>query len=152
MRRGGEKADIGRMSAVDVGMRNPAKYGEIVAKFLQILQVRRQGVVSPAVFWEKGFGQYTEIVANGEHPAGRARAAGAVAAAALADLGSMASNNGSEMDTPAARKNLRRDTRRRWDMPNPTLPVALFRPDFTFALSAELDRSIVDFPGTTYLF
>ena len=67
-------------------------------------------------------------------------------------MGSMASNKGSEMDTPAARKNLRRDIRRRWDMPSPMIPFALFRPDFTVAISAELVRSIVEFPGTIYLF
>src|SRR5436190_17158138 len=70
MWRGGEKADIGGMSSVDVGMRNSAKYGEIVAKFLQILQVRRQCIVSPAVFWEKRLAQHAQVVANGEHPAG----------------------------------------------------------------------------------
>ena len=67
-------------------------------------------------------------------------------------MGRMASNKGSEIDTPAARKNVRRDSLRRWDMQSPMRLLTVFRPDFVVAVLTALVRSIVEFPGTTYLF
>ena len=45
MGRGGQKADVRRMAAIDVRMRHAAEHGEIVAEVLEQFQVRRQGVV-----------------------------------------------------------------------------------------------------------
>src|ERR1700687_2415253 len=68
MRRGGEEAIVRGMSAIDVRMRNAAEDGEVVAVFFEVLEIRRQRVIAPALLWEKLTRQQAEVVADAEHP------------------------------------------------------------------------------------
>src|SRR4051794_11311036 len=68
MRRGREKTDVRGVTAIDVGMRHTAEHREILAIFLQELEVRRRRVAHAAVLRKKQIGPKAEIVADAEHP------------------------------------------------------------------------------------
>ena len=53
MRRGGEKADVRRMPAIDVRMRDAAENGEIIAMLLEDLKVGREGVIASGFLREE---------------------------------------------------------------------------------------------------
>ena len=67
MGRCSEKADVGRMSTIDIGMGDSAKNGEVVAMGFERLQVRRKGVIRPRIFWEEMFGEESQVVADAEY-------------------------------------------------------------------------------------
>ena len=69
VRRGGQEADVRRMPAVDVGMRDAAEHGEVVAVLLQHLEVGRSRVVAAGAGREEQVGSQAEVVADAEHPA-----------------------------------------------------------------------------------
>ena len=69
MGRGGQETDIRRMAAIDVRMRHAAEDREVIAVFLEQLEVRRRRVIASAAGREEMVGQQAEVVADGEHPA-----------------------------------------------------------------------------------
>ena len=71
MGRGGEETDVGRMTTVDVWVRDTAEDGEIIAVFLKEFEIRRRRVIAASAFGEKVLRQQSEIVADGEHSARR---------------------------------------------------------------------------------
>lgn len=70
VRRGREKADVGGVAAIDVGMRDTAEDGEVLAVFLEVLQIGRGGVVAAGFFREEEVCQQAEIIADAEEAAG----------------------------------------------------------------------------------
>ena len=71
MWRGSQETDVGRMSTVHVRMGNAGENGEVVAVILQEFEIRRRCVIPTISFGKKMFRQQAQIVANGEHSAGR---------------------------------------------------------------------------------
>src|ERR1044071_331091 len=69
MRRCRQKTDIGRMTAIDIRMRDSRQDGEVSAVILEDLEVARRSVVSPCVSREELSGQQTKIIADAEHTA-----------------------------------------------------------------------------------
>jgi hypothetical protein len=69
MRRGSQKANIRRMAAVYIGMRNAAEHREIMAVRLQQFQIRRSFVFAPRALGKELVCQQTQIVADCQHPA-----------------------------------------------------------------------------------
>jgi hypothetical protein len=69
MRGGGEKAVVRGMPAIHIRVRDAAEDREIVSMFLELLQVRGEGVIASALFGKKLVRQQAEIVADREHPA-----------------------------------------------------------------------------------
>ena len=105
VRRAGEEADVGRVAAIDVGMRHAAEDGEVFAMLLQQLQVRRGRVVAAGAGWQEVLAQQAEIVADGEHPSRRgAGPRGRSLLRARANAGVMASRNGRARATPVPRR------------------------------------------------
>src|ERR1043166_8596309 len=66
MRRGGEETDVSRMPAVHVGMRYAAENTEVLAVFLQPLEIRRGLILCARPRREKLIRKQTEIVADAE--------------------------------------------------------------------------------------
>ena len=64
----GQERHVRRVRTVHAGMRHAAEHGEVIPVRLQLVEVRRQLVVAPAVFREKPIRQKAKVVANGEHP------------------------------------------------------------------------------------
>ena len=64
MRRGGEKTHVGRMPAIHVGMRNAAENCEVIAMFLQQLEIRRRRIIAALTSREEVCGQHAKIVAD----------------------------------------------------------------------------------------
>src|ERR1043166_4013356 len=62
-----QKAIIGRVPAVHIGMGNTGEHSEIIAKILQHLQIWRERIIAAALFWEELLRQQSEIVADTKH-------------------------------------------------------------------------------------
>src|ERR1035438_5383998 len=67
MRRRRQEADIGRMAAVDIGMRDARQNREVFPILLEDLEVVRGRVVASRIGREKLGGQQTKVVADTEH-------------------------------------------------------------------------------------
>ena len=63
------EADVGRMTAVDIGVRNAGKNGEVLAVLLENFKVGRGRVVAARIGGEELSGQKAEVVADAEHAA-----------------------------------------------------------------------------------
>ena len=71
VRGGRQEADVGRVAAIHVGMRDAGEDGEVLAVLLEDLEVVRGRVVAAGVGGEELTGQQAEVVADGEHAARR---------------------------------------------------------------------------------
>jgi hypothetical protein len=69
VRSGGEEAVVGRMAAVDVGMRDAAEDGEIVAMFFEKLEVGREFVIGAGGLREEMMRENAEVIADAEEAA-----------------------------------------------------------------------------------
>ena len=103
VRRGGEEAVVGRVPAVDVGVRDAAEDGEVVAVLLEQLQVGRGLVVAAGL----PSGRTTPAAGRGCCRCASIRRGGLSPASRLARRtpGRIASSSGSDRATPAPRRN-----------------------------------------------
>jgi hypothetical protein len=69
MRRGGQEANIRRMAAVNIRMRDAAEHCEVVPVRLQQFQIWRGDVFAPGAFGEEVIREQSQVIANRQHAA-----------------------------------------------------------------------------------
>ena len=67
VRRGGEKAIIGWVTSIHIGMRYSTEYGEIVSVLLEHIQVGRKLIPKSRFLREKLLGEQTQVVTDSQH-------------------------------------------------------------------------------------
>src|SRR5688572_735823 len=66
-----QKGQLCRMSAVDAGMRDTRKNGEVASQWLEDLQIGRCFIIQARLLGKQERGVESETRANGNHPAWR---------------------------------------------------------------------------------